>query len=392
MKTFYAIASRFAGPGIGRTASHAALGLWRAGHLRRLVAMGHEPTNIDASVIHDVGFLQRGLLWGVSDKAFFELKNRWFDRRCRALLSDEFQTFHCWNSQATRSLEQAGRLGLKTVVDRASSHIRTQTEILEQQYARHGIAFAPTYQHVIRRCERDYELADIVTTPSPFAYRSFARRGFDMGKVVYNPFGVDAEHFAPRIGQPDEFRVVFAGQVGIRKGVPLLPQAWDRLGLTNARLILAGAVEPAAQPLLEKWGNRDDIVFAGYLERIHELLASCSVFAFPSCEEGSALVTYEAMACALPVIATENAGSLVADGVSGFVVPFDDPQILADRIEQLYLDRDRGWEMGQAARKQIEAYPWEAYGDRTARMHEGLAAGDSIEQIHQRMGVAPPEL
>ena len=50
-------------------------------------------------------------------------------------------------------------------------------------------------------------------------------------------------------------------------------------------------------------------------------MASADVFAFPSLFEGSAVVTYEALACGLPSIVTPSAGSVVRDGIEGFLVP-----------------------------------------------------------------------
>lgn len=391
MRTIYAIASHFAGQGIGRTAGHAALGLWRAGDLGRLVCLGHRPTDIPEKIITDVPFTSRGLSFFLPDKPLYELKNQWFDWVCRKELKPGFDTFHCWNSQASKSIQRAKALGIKVVVDRASSHIRTQTHILKKQYSKYGINYNPTYNHVMKRCMVDYELADIVVTPSPFSYKSFADEGFDMSKVVFNPFGVDIHQFSVREKPPEKFQVVFVGQVGIRKGIPLLLEAWDKLKLKDGKLILVGGLEPTAKPLLSKWRDRPDIKFAGFVDNVKEILEQSSVFAFPSCEEGSALVTYEAMACGLPIVVTENAGSVVEDGKSGFIIKQDDVDALARRIQELYLDKDMSWSMGKAARKRAEKFPWEAYGDRTAKLHESLNQGLDNNAIHKAMGVKPPK-
>jgi glycosyltransferase involved in cell wall biosynthesis len=381
MKTLYAIASRFAGPGIGRAASHAALGLWRANALSRLVCLGHEPTQIEPTITRDVWFPTKRFLRFFDDKTYYGWKNRWFDRRLLAHVTDSFDTIHAWNSQATGALEKAKQRGVKIVLDRASSHILTQTKILTEQYAKHGIDFVPTNVPVIERCRRDYELADIVVTPSPFAYQSFIDRGFDKDRLVLNPFGVDLSQFTPSTEAPENFTAIFVGQVGIRKGAPTLLQAWDTLGLPDAKLVLVGPIEPAAKPLLKKWQGRTDIEFAGPVNNVPERLRQGSVFVFGSCEEGSALVTYEAMACGLPVIATYNSGSIVTDQSSGYIVDADKPEQLAEKIETLYRDRDRAFEMGRNGRKQVEGYPWQNYGDRTALLHQGLHDGKTAAQI-----------
>ena len=53
-------------------------------------------------------------------------------------------------------------------------------------------------------------------------------------------------------------------------------------------------------------------------------MAAADVFAFPSLFEGSAVVTYEALACGLPSVVTPESGSVARDGVDGFVVPSGD--------------------------------------------------------------------
>lgn len=391
MKTFYAIASRFGGAGIGRTASHGAMGLWRAGALSWLCCLGHEKTAIDESIISDIYFPPGGALPLLSDKQFYEMKNRWFDFRCRMLLDERYDTFHCWNSQANLSLKKAKSLGIAGVVDRASSHILTQNKILCEQYEKHGIRYNPTYDFVIKRCLEDYEIADFVVTPSPFAYASFAHQGFDMSKVLYNPFGVDLSRFSPRKKAPDRFQVTFIGQIGIRKGVLNLLAAWDKLGLSDGKLVLAGEPETMIKDRISKWKGREDIEFTGFVSDVEKLLHETTVFAFPSCEEGSALVTYEAMACGVPLVVTKNAGSVAVDNESAIFVEMDNPEQLAGALERFYKEPALSDEMGQNARIRVETFPWSAYQNRTARMHEAIYKKLPKSGIQKAMGVDAPD-
>jgi glycosyltransferase involved in cell wall biosynthesis len=66
---------------------------------------------------------------------------------------------------------------------------------------------------------------------------------------------------------------------------------------------------------------------------VREHYAWADVFLLPSLCEGSATVTYEALACGLPVIATPNTGSIVREGVDGFIVPIRDPEAIAAKLE-----------------------------------------------------------
>jgi glycosyltransferase involved in cell wall biosynthesis len=90
-------------------------------------------------------------------------------------------------------------------------------------------------------------------------------------------------------------------------------------------------------------------------------MASADVFVFPSLFEGSAVVTYEAMACGLPSVVTPNAGSVARDGVEGFEVPARDVSQLAERMARLGNDPELRARMSAAARRRAEAFDWPRY-------------------------------
>jgi glycosyltransferase involved in cell wall biosynthesis len=85
---------------------------------------------------------------------------------------------------------------------------------------------------------------------------------------------------------------------------------------------------------------------------------------FPSLCEGSATVTYEALAAGLPVITTPHAGSVVRDGREGFVVPIRDVDALAARIDLLAGDPELVAQMSRAARQRSREFSWPRYGER----------------------------
>jgi starch synthase len=90
-------------------------------------------------------------------------------------------------------------------------------------------------------------------------------------------------------------------------------------------------------------------------------LAAADVFVFPSLFEGSAVVTYEALACGLPSVVTPQAGAVVRDGIEGFVVPPRDVPALAARMKQLGDDRPLRARMAAAARGRALEFDWPRY-------------------------------
>jgi glycosyltransferase involved in cell wall biosynthesis len=215
----------------------------------------------------------------------------------------------------------------------------------------------------------EYDAADYVQVPSEFVRKSFADRSFPQEKLICLPFGVDIDRYTQASHQDPVFRLLFVGRIGLRKGVQYLLEAWKKLQLPNSELVLAGNIEPQFGKVLEDYQTLEGLVLPGFVRDPSALYTSSSAFIFPSLEEGSALVTYEAMASALPVIATFNSGSVVRDGVDGFIVPIRDVTAICESIEKLHRDRELAREMGASARKHVEQYTWENYSRELARRY-----------------------
>ena len=88
------------------------------------------------------------------------------------------------------------------------------------------------------------------------------------------------------------------------------------------------------------------------------------VFLLPSLCEGSATVTYEALGHGLPVICTPNTGSVVRDGMEGFIVPVRDAAAIAERIERLAIDVELRTQMAANAKARAAEFTVAEYGRR----------------------------
>ncbi len=100
----------------------------------------------------------------------------------------------------------------------------------------------------------------------------------------------------------------------------------------------------------------DRFHFTGGVTSIREYLKASDVFVLPSRSEGFSNAILEAMAASLPVVATNVGGNAeaVADGVTGFLVPPEDPDALADRISRLLSDPYQAIAMGKAGRETVK--------------------------------------
>jgi len=81
---------------------------------------------------------------------------------------------------------------------------------------------------------------------------------------------------------------------------------------------------------------RDNIRVVGFARDPENYLNQGTVHVFPSQWEGSAKVTYEAAACALPQITTREAGDVVRDGVEGIIVKPGDVDAIAAALQHLH--------------------------------------------------------
>jgi glycosyltransferase involved in cell wall biosynthesis len=213
------------------------------------------------------------------------------------------------------------------------------------------------------RDKEKYALADLVLVPSDFVRRAVLHLGCEPHKIELVPYGLAVERFS---GQPDPQpgRVLFVGSVGLRKGAHYLAAASRILakqGL-DVEIRVVGPVQDSVKcsPVFE--GPRyigqtpRSLVQAEYLR--------ADVFVMPTICDSFALVHLEAMAAGLPVITTPNCGSVVRDGVDGFVVPIRDPAAIAKCIERLVSNRSLRAEMSANARDRAQEFSLKRYGER----------------------------
>ena len=208
----------------------------------------------------------------------------------------------------------------------------------------------------------ELELADLILVPSESIASALARHGTPRERLRVIPYAADSRRFRPdpARSQGPGCTFLFAGGVCQRKGIRYLLDAWRLVRRRGWKLQLLGSLPRDPGPLGPYLDEIEPLGRVGHSE-VPKVMAAADVFVFPSLFEGSAVVTYEALACGLPSVVTPSAGSVVRDGVEGFLVPPADVEALVARMERLGTDLELRAEMSAAARARAEAFDWPRY-------------------------------
>ncbi len=214
-----------------------------------------------------------------------------------------------------------------------------------------------------------FQLADKIIVPSQFVKKEISRAGVSSEKLSIVEFGVSANDSIRVSGQKDKrgLDFCFVGNINLRKGIAELLQAWSTDHFKNDRLHLCGRLFPETIHYL-KSARGGKIITPGFINPF-SYLKNCDVFVFPSWMEGSSKAVFEAMACGCPVITTPSAGSIVRDGVDGFIVEAGDDVALREKMLWFKDNPKRRDEMGRAGHEKVRMFTWERYAQKVVDLY-----------------------
>ena len=248
--------------------------------------------------------------------------------------------FHAMPGQALRGFERARKLGIRTVLNHATGPVREWVRIMEPEYRRVGLrltdwcAYDEAY---FAREEREYALADFHCAASTVVRDQLIGLGIDPERIWVAGYGADPEIFHPRgRARPDRFRIVFAGQIGLRKGILSLLEGLRQLDRPDWEMHFYGGVAPEARHDLATYKGRTPIIQHGPVSQpeLAEAFRHASVLVLPSLEEGFGLVIPQALNCGLPCIVSDRVGGkdLIRHRENGSVFPCRDSGSLAGEL------------------------------------------------------------
>ncbi|MFO1412784.1 MAG: TIGR03088 family PEP-CTERM/XrtA system glycosyltransferase [Burkholderiales bacterium] len=190
--------------------------------------------------------------------------------------------------------------------------------------------------------------------------------------VADDPFTADRVYRIGTVGRMQEVKDPINLVHAFLKARAGSTEARDRL-----RLVMAGdgPLRAEVQAVLARAGASDAAWLAGERDDVPAILSSLDCFVLPSRAEGISNTILEAMACALPVVATAVGGNpeLVVAGETGTLVPPGNTDALADALARCLIDPATACRMGEAGRVRVQReFSLEVMVARYDELYQGL--------------------
>lgn len=328
-------------------------------HVRR---MGYiEFLELALRRLHAGGLVRRVNAWG----------NRRFGEQVIKLIQREpVDVVWGFDTSSLEVFRWAKKRGITCVLDQTQGHPAAMNAVLSAEAARHpeffDSMFQPLPETAIRQQDEEAELADVVVCGSESCAATMRAHGCDPAKLRVVGYGYDERLFPaepparpPLDGRP--LRLLFAGQIGGRKGMAYLLPAIERLPRDVAELTLVGRRYVPGRTFARYAGRVTHVPQVRRSEIVrHFREADC--FIFPSLFEGSAIVLKEAIGAGLGLIQSRSAGEGARDGENGLVLDEISVEAVAEAIRALHADPARleAWQRAS----------WRIRGDHTwSRYH-----------------------
>ncbi|NOU70902.1 glycosyltransferase [Paenibacillus sp. LMG 31458] len=215
---------------------------------------------------------------------------------------------------------------------------------------------------------------DCLITINEEDYQLAVNRRFRASRIEYvHGVGVNTERFRPAQESykrelklttgyhPDDILLFYAAEFNQNKNQQLLLHALAsvKVDVPNVKLLLAGEglLKEQCQDLAKELGIEDQVDFLGYRNDIDHLLPMCDIAVASSLREGLPVNIMEAMACGLPIIASENRGhkELVHNDHNGWLTAPNDQAAMADKIMLLANNKELMVKQGVKGREMVES-------------------------------------
>lgn len=320
------------------------------------------------------GMLLATLLGRSSRAARWRLMGRASRRHVRGA-----QIFHVRSGAGQGGAIAAARShGLRILVDHSIAHPAWMAKTLEDEYQRYGAVSPfrekdPFWELVTQDCHD----ADAILVNSGFVEETFLACGIPKNRIHVAYLGVRPcmPQAARSYRMGSRIRLLFVGDFGIRKGAGYLLDALHQIDPSRSRFrltVLGSYREVKCLRRLHAFSTHDDLREWSSPAAVTTALWNSDVFVLPSLAEGCAKAGMEALATALPVIVTREAGLPVQHRQSAFVVRSSSVASLVQALDELCSDEGLRCHLGEQARQTALACSWLAYAANVKSIYETM--------------------
>jgi glycosyltransferase involved in cell wall biosynthesis len=251
-----------------------------------------------------------------------------------------------FNTSSLEVFQWARKRGIRCVLDQTIGHPAAQNQVMLQEHERHPEFFIDSYRPLDQACidrqNAEVAEADLVVVGSAFCARTMVENGCAPKKVLVVQYGYDESVFPAQPPQRSRsgnrpVQCLFAGEIGPRKGVAYLLQAFEKVPADKVQLTLLGRLAIPATTF-KRYEDRVRYVPQVPRSEIARFFTEADCFVFPSLFEGSAIVLYEACGAGLGIIQTDRCGDGVRSAENGCVLKEISIQALTGAIESVATD------------------------------------------------------
>lgn len=268
---------------------------------------------------------------------------------------DDIDAIYGFNTACLELFQYAKQQNVRCILDQTIAERHYRYQLMQAEEVRWpGWSLTPftvsdIEQELTEREQQEQNLADQIICGSDFVKDSLVERSVAAEKITvvslgrvretspstFKPFNTERSG-SPWKDRPEGLHILFAGTVNLRKGIPYLLEALCQLKREIPFVCkAAGSIELRSE-VLDSYKSVCQLLGRVPRSKMAELYRWADVFVLPSICEGSAMVVYEALEYGLPVLVTANTGSIVRNGLGGWVVPIRDADPIAEALFRLY--------------------------------------------------------
>jgi len=271
--------------------------------------------------------------------------NDWFDRTiAHRLLRSDARVFVGGETCAAHSLAAAKQRGMTTILDCAG----ISNQFLEEQERVAAAKFAIDFKEsrnsaaMLERKRRELELSDVVLCCSEFQRDILLTLNPKIKRTEVIPLWADVEFWAHGIDRrqfsvtKQPLKVLYAGSVSIRKGVPYLIEAVEPLK-DEVSLTLVGSISNEMEKFLSRFRPHRRLAYVPKQD-LRSLYGEHDIMVMPTLGDSFGFVIIEAMASGMAVIASRNAGAPIPS--EEWRVPPHSAEAIRHRLMAYHADRN----------------------------------------------------